>query len=255
MHAASVVVTTQSTRFDNLCQTLRFLRDGDKAVDLEVVVVCQDSMPEAVPEGLADKVVELGLPSFSKPVMVNRGVAATNRDLLVLLDGDRVNRRFYLTDVFDFVLGENEVIAPSIIRNLHATLKDAEIERGRSDGRSLPGAWEARRRVPGFFSKTHFSGNAVLRRSDYDLAGGMDESYSGYGFSDNDFGMSCLAAGLSLEFSGSGDLHLWHPRECGGDAFWDQNLFNALKFCRKWGVWPEPWEVPEQIRPRFQAAR
>lgn len=247
MNAASVIVTTQSARWDNLCQTIRLLERGEPSADMELVVVSQDTLPDAPPTSLPCKVVELGLTEFRKGLLVNSGVRASSRDVLWLLDGDRVNRTHYLRDVLDFVMGEGEVIAPHAIRNLERSLTDDEIHKEREDPWYLPGSTEGRHQPNVMFCKTHFSGNAVLRRSDFELAGWMDESWSGYGFSDNDFGMACLRAGLVLEYSASHDTHLWHRRECGSEAYWRQNAMNAIRFTARWGL-AMPNNVPEQLR-------
>lgn len=53
-------------------------------------------------------------------------------------------------------------------------------------------------------------GAAVIRREDYLSIGGYDESYTGWGFEDLDFGARCKAA-IGQTWGRTYGYHLWHP--------------------------------------------
>lgn len=247
--AVSVVVTSASSRADNLRQSLSALRDGEPGLDLEVIVVFQDHAAGEV--GGADVVVELGLSEFRKGLMVNQGVAVAGRDVILIMDGDRVVPPNYLKDVLGCLLTDRVVVAPRGVLNLPSPLGDDALRHLR-DNPSPALRWLEMRGMPSnLFVKTHFSGHAVMNRKDFDAVGGMDETYCGYGFSDNDFGMRCKAAGLLLRFAVPFDIHLWHARDCDDERYWAQNCGNGVRFCRRWNLSPSLAEVPERIRDEF----
>jgi hypothetical protein len=73
-------------------------------------------------------------------------------------------------------------------------------------------------------------------KKDYEEAGGMDESFEDYGFSDTDFMFSTRH--LKFQLTNDKELHLWHPNLHSKEDFGALNTKNGLKFCRKWNITP-----------------
>ena len=73
--------------------------------------------------------------------------------------------------------------------------------------------------------------------------GGFDETYTGYGGEDTDFGQRARAAGLDLQWVGGADAyHQHHPVSDPPVEHLDDILRNGRRFADRWGFWPmEGW--------------
>jgi GT2 family glycosyltransferase len=73
--------------------------------------------------------------------------------------------------------------------------------------------------------------------------GGFDESYSGYGGEDTDFGMRAELAGIPFRWVGGAEVfHQHHPTNDPPTQHLDDILENGRRFVSRWGFWPmEGW--------------
>jgi hypothetical protein len=243
MTEISFLIFCDSSRVDNLHQVLRFLARREKSLigRAEFVVICQDQIDPA-PLPLPVRIVNLRLPEFNKPVMVNAAVREASADVIVILDGDRILPEGYFADA----LGRHRpglIQCPERLYKLDKSYSDAEIESGlvvkNEDFRTV----EA---VPG--RKNAFSGMAIMGRGDFLAVGGMDESMVNYGCSDTDFTMTCLRYGLEIVYSEDDELHLWHRVNMSYEKFFLINLKSVCRFCRKWDK-----PVPAMFRDRIKS--
>lgn len=242
----SFLVFCDSTRRDNLLQVFRFLdrREGGIMGRAEVVVVCQDRIEAGDLPGTGSRVVNLGLPEFNKPVMVNHAVREAAGDRIVILDGDRILPVGFFARWLAAVM-PGQIVCPERLYKLDRPYTDEQIEVGavnKSEDFRVPAV------APG--RKNAFSGMAVMCKSDYWLAGGMDESLVNYGCSDTDFTMTCLRAGLKIVYTDDEELHLWHTVNMTYENFFLVNLKSVCRYCRKWRA-----AVPEtfagKVRPNI----
>jgi hypothetical protein len=235
-------VFCDSSRQDNLRQTLRFLakREPGLASRAEVVIACQDAIEQ--PEcDLPTRVLNLRLPVFNKPMMVNAAVREAAADVIVILDGDRILPDGYFTAALA-AHRPGRVSCPRTLYKLDKPYSDAEIE-----SRQFRCVEDFRLPEPTPGRKNAFSGMAVMGRADYWLAGGMDESLVGYGCSDTDFTMTCIAKGLEIVYTEDEELHLWHRVNMSYGKFFATNLKSVCRFCRKWNV-----VVPDMFKVRIR---
>lgn len=78
-----------------------------------------------------------------------------------------------------------------------------------------------------------------LRQTTFAKLGGFDESFTGYGAEDTDFGFRSRDNHTPLMFmGGSGAFHQHHGVYDPPLQHFDDILRNASLFHRKWGVWP-----------------
>lgn len=236
------MVFCDSSRQDNLRQTLRFLvrREPGLVVRAEVVVACQDEIgkPEC---DFPTKLLNLKLPAFNKPMMVNAAVRAAAGPVVVILDGDRILPAGYFTAALDSHR-PGRVSCPRTLYKLDRPYSDEEIE-----ARSFRCVEDFRLPVPTPGRKNAFSGMAVMGRDDYWRAGGMDESLVGYGCSDTDFTMTCLERGIEIVYTEDEELHLWHRVNMSYENFFATNLKSVCRFCRKWNV-----PIPDAFKVRIR---
>ena len=61
--------------------------------------------------------------------------------------------------------------------------------------------------------KNLFSGNTIFYKQDYLDCGGMDESFVGYGFADNDMNLNVISKGYKAVWLNDLEIHLNHNIE------------------------------------------
>ena len=233
---ASFVIYYHSSRMDNLEQTLRFLSKRDAAIMpvSELVLVCQDES-ETPPNTFSKvKQINLGRDSYNKPLMNNIGVREAEGDIIVLLDSDRILPYGYFTQALCSVQPK-QCISTVDLHKLQRPATDEEIEH-----QFVPLKLDHRTIVNEMHMKNMFSGNTVMKRQDYLDAGGMDESFEGYGYNDTDFTQTMTQWGAQYIWWDKRELHLWHPPGLEGDDMIRSNVMNGVRYCNKWNLKPGP---------------
>lgn len=230
---ASFLIPFHSRRIDNLAQTLRFLELHDREVldQSEVILLCHDQIGYIETGFQKTHLENMHLPNMMKPVQLNHGVKMAQSDILVVLDSDRILPPGY----FQKVLGsieEDDMVTTRFMRKLTRPAADIDIIEEKysfyDEERSISNR---------AYSRSAFSGNIVLYKKQYEKAGGMDESYVGYGFEDADMTARLTSVGVRPHYRPELELHLYHEECSYGDH--DQKrmfLDNGLRFCRKWKV-------------------
>jgi N-terminal domain of galactosyltransferase len=233
----SFVIYYHSSRMDNLQQTLRFLvnRELPLVSQSELVLVCQDRGYCHPQKFSSVQVIELGLTDYQKPLMCNCGVWAANGEILILLDSDRVLPQNWFQKAVDH-LRPGMIITTTNLLACIREYTDEEIMSGNIETIS-----DFKCSANSMLSKNAFSGNTVMYKSDYIMTGGMDETFVGYGFADNDMVENCLSKGLSFHYLNDPELHLYHEKfviqnsaKLYRSDFKLYTLLNGLKYCRKW---------------------
>lgn len=230
----SFVIYFHSSRLQNLQQTLRFLSKHEKVSEYELILVCHDSIETFSTNFGNTKLFNLNLESYCKPKMCNFGVNQATKDIIILLDSDRILPKNYFS-VNAKRLKEKEIIVPYRLYSLDREYSDEEILSGKvgliQDFRSKGNT---------FFQKNAFSGNTMIHKKDYIP---MDETFIGYGFADNDATLTALKNGLSITYTNDIELHLYHQRETymfGKKLDYDKTMSvcekNAIHFARKWNL-------------------
>jgi predicted glycosyltransferase involved in capsule biosynthesis len=80
-------------------------------------------------------------------------------------------------------------------------------------------------------------------KEDYVRAGGMDESFVGYGFADNDMTYNVMKMGVRATWMDDKEVHLCHAKETmenrlivGFEKYRHTSQRNLNRFIRKWGL-------------------
>jgi len=106
--------------------------------------------------------------------------------------------------------------------------------------RPAPGSDEV---IPGGEHWLFWSLSFAITATAWRRVGGFDETYTGYGGEDTDFGQRARAAGLDLQWVGGADAyHQHHPVSDPPVEHLDDILRNGRRFADRWGFWPmEGW--------------
>jgi glycosyltransferase involved in cell wall biosynthesis len=198
----------------------------------------------------------------------NEGVAASEADYLLLLDGDcmippdhvRIHldrRRVGVVRTGD-CLRLSEEVSAGVSEELARAGKFPALatwsQRSRIWRKACKGWWYSLRRHP---VKPYLTSNNVgIWRDDYFRINGFDENYVGWGCEDDDFGVRLRRSGLRLEsiLWWTNPYHLWHSTDPSMPDRWNQGP-NVAYFKRGFhlvrcgnGVEKRaPWDVALQL--------
>ena len=229
----SVIIPFSDERLDNLEQTLRFLSKENIASKIELILVCQKIYKNQfrMPEGFESfKIINLKSDVYCRAKMCNIGVEKSTAEIIVLLDSDRILPNGY----FETVCSEiqlNQCITTENHWQLTHMVTDDEIYNKKYHAIYEPKSIENK-----MHKKGSFSGNTVLFKSDYISAGGMDESYEGYGYQDIDFSRTMIQRGMDMVFRKEKELHLFHKKPLDVRK---NTIQNGIKYCKKWDLHPD----------------
>jgi len=166
----------------------------------------------------------------------NEGVAASQADYLLLLDGDclmppdhvriHLERRcpgaVQMGDCLRLSTDVSSQVTEEMAQSGTFSSLGNRSERWRLWRKACLAWWHNFRRHP---RKPVLIGNNLgLWRSDYERVNGFDENFVGWGCEDDDFGMRLRCAGLKLQsiLWWTRTYHLWHPPHPTAPARWKQ---------------------------------
>ena len=237
------VVTIAKDRRAHLARHREWL--ARNAAGVEHVIV--DMGGESIPEGPGTIVDFDTSPERPLPLAAarNAGVRATGSDVVVFLDVDCLAGTGLVSTYCRRVARYGGVwsgpvghLPPS--DTIGDWSQDALCARAVfHDGRPRLGQAPAHAPGPELFWSLSFA----LSRTTWELVGGFDEDYTGYGGEDTDFARTAVARGIELWFDGSAlAFHQHHPVSSPPVEHLDDIVRNANLFHAKWGVWPmEGW--------------
>lgn len=229
--AISVVYYFHSSRKENLKQAIRLLKKMNGESVGEIITVCNDQTDEIFDANNHNMHME----EYKKPVMCNFGVEKASFPLVALLDSDRVLPKGYLKKA-ESTIQPGKFISCKNMMNLKKDYSDEDIEAGNFEFEleERSNYWEIRK-------KNLFSGNTIFSKKDYMSAGGMDESFVGYGFADNDMTINIARKGFSPAWTDELEIHLFHEKTImeggkmvGFEQYKKTSQKNLNKFLKKW---------------------
>jgi hypothetical protein len=227
----SFVFCFHSARTSNLEQTLRLLFKRETNIG-EVILVCNDETERNFP---GCKLHNMRMDTYRKTTMCNFGVAESKFETIALLDSDRVLPNNYFSSI---KIHPGQFVSCDHLANMSQEYSDEEIE---GEISKLMFEVEIKSRKAEIRRKNLFSGNTMFLKSDYLNSGGMDESFVGYGFADNDMTMNIISKGYEPVWRDEVEIHLWHEKNIfmGGQKlvfpeFKYISTRNMNKFLSKW---------------------
>lgn len=230
----SFVIPFSTDRIDNLQQTIRFLSKDVIAHQSELILVCQTNYKDIqIPEFQQTKTICLELSYYCRAKMCNTGVAHSQAELVVLLDSDRILPPGYFSSI-QKQIKPNQCVTTWNLWQLRNPATDHEIIEKAYDA-----VLDEKSRTNEMHKKGMFSGNTVLFKKLYLSTGGMDESFVGYGYQDIDFGKT-MESKAEFIFRNDEELHLFHEKQIPQPDRRRSNVWNGIKYCRKWRLQPEP---------------
>ena len=256
------VITIVSGRHAHLRRQLAAVALLDPAPMLHVVVGMGDpELPGVLASGGARGTRLVEQPTGSRVPLAaarNRGVAeasAQGASGVVLLDVDCIPEPSLVGDYAEALTAVRSHPGPSVVSGRVRYLPEGMTEEQYSLGAlETLGTDNPLRVVPD--TDTPVAGdphmlwslNLGVSIADWDLIGGFDERYEGYGGEDTDFGQRLQRAGGTMWWTrGAGAFHQWHPVsrppvEHIADIVTNANLFHSTWGWYPMGGWLEEFE-------------
>lgn len=234
------VICLHSTRIENLKQTIRLLEKKEpNLIGSELIINFHDSYDEDLISSVFNiKKNNLNLEIYNKPFMCNYGVNKASNEIVCILDSDRILPYNYFYQLV-FNMKENDFITTKFIKECVKDETDEDLING-----NFICNLEERSVENKINHKSLFSGNVVFFKKNYIAIGGMDETFIGYSFNDNDITQKVMSnKNLNCIFLNQYEIHLYHEK----NFYFKSRCFtkeekelhcvtNMLKFCNKWNI-------------------
>lgn len=236
------VLTLVKNRSEHLQRLVEGLARSSMA-PLELIVVDMSDEPVSIAAIVDFPVTLVRLLTHGLPLAQARNLAAHHAggDHLLFLDVDCIPRAG-LVGRMDEELSDANALICAEVRYLAADdVSDGWTETqltavsATHPVRSFPDHGRQYEPNTGLFWSLTFG----IRKTAFDVVGGFDEAFTGYGAEDTDFGFRCRDAGLPLLFiGGSGSFHQHHGVYDPPLQHFDAIISNAQRFYDRWQVWP-----------------
>lgn len=242
--AASVLtlVRNRQTHLDALIDGLT----RQTCQNIELVVASMQPMPPTISARVPFSVNVVDVPGSSLPLAAARNAAAATAraERLIFLDVDCIPSPGLVASFIEQLDASGRCLLGEV-RYLPGTLSRDEITSATfSDLLTCARQHPARPCVQseGWIDEPEARAlwglSFALTRLQYQMAGGMDETYVGYGGEETDFAEQLAAAGIHLAWCGNAmALHQHHAVHTPPLDKFDDILGNACRFYRKWGNW------------------
>ena len=227
-------------RAQHLANLIQGLALNERHVDELVVAVLQDELYDLPDAPFPVRQIRLGSTDLCLSAARNRAALEAKGDLLFFLDVDCIPHPRLVGDYAagmdlsggGVLMGEVGYLPKGATRGgidfaLFEQLGVKHSERAGPPETSLGACRDYR---------CFWSLNFAMSAADFRRTGGFDESFSGYGGEDTDFGRVCATAGLDLYWvRGAKAYHQYHPHHMPPVHHLDSVLANAEQFRAKWG--------------------
>lgn len=235
----TIFIIYSPDRLKQLEQSIECLKRLSGYADCEKIL-CVDGRANVRPDSWTVVEIPRKHRHFSWADSWNAAVERASFETMLMLDSDRILPRNYLELVTTAVKDMTFAYSGSLFRaerdcrqdELFAFQDEAEI--------NFPIRPEKRQACPPDASVTRagknpMSGNTGLTRSTYRVTGGIDPTFVGWGYVDTDYyvkthRMKCEYVALPAR-----ELHLHHGYGVNDFEFHRNNVWNQIKFLRKWG--------------------
>lgn len=214
--------------------------------DIELVVASMQPAPPKISQHVPFPVSVVNVPGTRLPLAAARNAAAANAraERLIFLDVDCIPSPTLAESYIEQLDASGRCLLGEV-RYLPGTLsRDEMTDATFSDLLTWARQHPARPCVQGEGwidepePRALWGLSFALTRQQYQSAGGMDETYVGYGGEETDFAEQLAAAGIRLGWCGNAmALHQYHTVHTPPLDKFEDILGNAFRFYRKWGSW------------------
>ena len=235
----SSVCTLAHGRDSHLENLVLGLRQSTRPPGELVIGVMQDRRYDLPQTSFPIRQVMLGGGGIPLAAARNAAARAARGEVLVFLDVDCIPHPDLVGDYLHQADRRNGVLMGEVgYLPRGAAAKGIDYDRFddvavKHSERAGPPTQEARR--CGDY-RCFWSLNFAMRAADFDRSGGFDESFSGYGGEDTDFGRTCATRKLPIWWvRGARAYHQYHPHHMPPVHHLDSVIANAQRFEAKWG--------------------
>lgn len=240
------VLTIVKDRPGHLAQLVEGLRRS-RAMPQELIIVDMASRVPVTAESapFPVHVVRLDGPGLPLAAARNAAARAASGEILLFLDVDCIPMRDLTQEMAALAARSDALICAEVLYLGSGDARgdwDENDLRKRASGhpvREFPATGHRVEENAGLFWSLVFA----IRRERFEALGGFDESFTGYGAEDTDFGFRAKEAGIPLLFmGGAGAFHQYHDIYDPPLQHLNDIVRNASVFRDRWDFWPmEGW--------------
>ncbi|MEW4448261.1 galactosyltransferase-related protein [Qipengyuania sp. JC766] len=233
------VCTLAFGREKHLCNLVRGLSLGSSFPDELVIAVLQEQAYDLPSAPFPVRQIAMGNAGLSLAEARNRAAGEATGDLLVFLDVDCIPGPDCVADYVraaqshDGVMMGEVAYLPSGATANGIDFRSFESVGVRHSERAGPPEGPSRECSD---YRCFWSLNFALSAREFQIVGGFDERFRGYGGEDTDFGRTVASLGLPIWWlRGAKAFHQYHPHHMPPVHHLDSVLANAHVFMEKWG--------------------
>lgn len=223
----SIFVLYAPSRRPQFEQFSRFLQRCRGYGDCQKLLVC-DGPCDVRPAGYEVVEVKRDGKYFCWADAWSAAMAAVRGDKVLYLDCDRVVPIWYLA-YLEQTLKDYEFVHPSKLFNLNEPVDD--------DGLFDPKKHWVERLSASYLDlpcRGPMSGTSAFTVKSYEFVGPLDRSYLSWGYPDLEYQEQIKSKGCTFRAVDADVYHLHHPYEIETGRFLTVNVWNGVRFFRKW---------------------
>lgn len=230
------IVTIVKGRRKQLANLLDSIK-ASTILPYDIQVVCMDDLEEIdIPEGL-NVSMHVMKKTHALPLAAarNAGIAATKTGNVIFIDVDCIVSPTLFANMVKTLQSENIIAAYPLYMPV---LPDTG---NYGDLKHTAVTHPAREHIPDGQPVDHlqfWSLIFAIQKQTFEIIGGFDESFLGYGAEDTDFAMMFHRAGVQQIFVPDYVLHQYHDKHDPPLNHFDSIIENAIRYQQKWNVLP-----------------
>jgi len=246
----SIFILYSKDRLDELITTIFCLQEMNHYGDCQKMLVV-DGETNIRPYEFEVLEVERPNEFYCWAKMWDEAIAVSEFDNILYIDSDRILPTNYL-DLLIEQIDDNSILFPKRLFSLNEKVSTSKVREIRENPLAYSDMLIPDHRITTtgpVRRKNPISGCTALTRSAFERSGGLDYLFEGWGCPDLDYFHKLESMDFEFKEIDCTELHLKHDYADGVLTFRLMNLWNGIKYCRKWGVpiHPEFLMVADEI--------
>ncbi len=231
----SIFVLYSTGRRRQFEQFTRLLSRCEYYTECQKILIA-DTKSDISPSDYLTKIIQRSGKYFCWSDAWSAAMNLVESDKVLYLDCDRILPEWYLKTVID-TLNDYEFVHPSHLWNFKCDLPDEVFLDHNLLFNKYPGTWSTERLTAEYIKlpcRGPLSGTTAFTAKTYHYVGPLDKTYQAWGYPDLEYQEAAKAKGCVFRPINTEVYHLYHGYEINSDLFYKVNLWNGVRFFKKW---------------------